>query len=205
MRALLALLVVSACDGTQPPPAVGVPSPASEPSLRRVPGEETEGNPTWELELSLAGGAVLRQSEAGVWLDDQPVALDPGGPVAVDAARARFVVVARVDGGPEAALLACAPPEPCRTLAQDGSPDRVALSDDGRTVAWVASADGLPAVFVAPFDGGPAVQLTNRGLARPDGGPPPGFVPPPHLEPLRFADGALTWDSADGPHRAALP
>jgi hypothetical protein len=101
--------------------------------------------------------------------------------------------VARVDGRPEAALLACAPPEPCHTLAQDVSPDRV------------ASADGLPAVLVAPFDGGPAVQLTNRGLARPDGGPPLGFVPPPHLEPLRFDDGALTWDSADGPHRAALP
>ena len=203
VRALLrpALIVlVSACDAA--------PTPAEAPTAARIVADNGEdGRPSWHLGVNLRGGGALSQDAAGLTLDGAPLVDDPAGPFVVDAAGARFVVAARVNGGPDTALLACAPPAPCRTVTDAGHPDRATISADGRLIAWVAAADGLPAVFAARFDGGPAVQLTNRDLRWTAGQPPDGFVPPPHEGPLAFTDDgrALVWTSPEGDHHAVLP
>lgn len=85
----------------------------------------------------------------------------------------------------------------------EGAPDRLALSDDGRQLAWVASLDGLPALFTSPAEpGARPVPLTNVGLQRRKGQAPDGFVPPPvHEGDLRFDGDDLHWDSPAGAQR----
>lgn len=206
MRALLRpafASILAACDA----PAVPVQSPVVDRVVAAAHDDGEDGRPSWHLDVRLAGGGALVQDAAGLRLDGAIVVADPAGPFVVDAAGARFVVAARVDGGPETALLACAPPSPCRTVTDAGHPDRATISPDGRSIAWVASADGLPAVFAARFDGGAAAQLTNRDLTWTPGQEPAGFVPPPHEGPLTFTDDghALVWRAPDGEHRAVLP
>ncbi len=87
----------------------------------------------------------------------------------------------------------------------DGAPDRVALSPDGRTVAFVQATRGLPAVWVVPFTGGAASQLTNVALAQAPGGPPKGFVPPPARHPPRFNGDLLEWEAEAELHRVRVP
>ncbi len=103
------------------------------------------------------------------------------------------------------------------TLAVGGRPSRLALG--GTHLAWVASPGGIPQVFVAPLDGHAAPRsLTNvavvaaRGeaLRRAAGPPPPptpgkappGFVPPPLRQSLRFDGDMLRWEAQDGHHEA---
>ena len=205
MRAFSCLCLL-ACACAVDPVAVEAPSGSVAARVVDAPSmTETEGDPYWELDRVLAGGQRLVQDARGVTLDGRLLAAEPLGPVALDARGARFVVAERIDGGPESRLLACAPPAPCRVVIDEGSPDRAAIAADGQRVAWVAAAGGLPAVFVAPFGGGPAVQVTNVGLSRTGGGPPLGFVEPPHHEPPRFEQGGLTWDAPSGPVRVDLP
>lgn len=208
MRARLPLLfaLLTGCDADpMPEGADAPPSPQADAAHQLRAGDETEGTPSWELERTLADGAVVQQTENGVFIDGARVAGEPLGPLMIDGAGRRFVVAERLDGGPEARLIACEPPSPCRALVAQGQPDRAALSPDGRTVAWVDAVDGLPAIFVGDFDGGDPTQLTNVDLPPPNGGPPPGFVPPPHLEPLRFAGDRLVWTAPDGEHSLELP
>lgn len=208
MRATLPLLLalVTACDADPMPAGADAPPSVEVDAAHQLrAGDETEGAPSWEIDRTLADGTVLRQSERGVFLDGERVAEEPIGPVVIDDAGRRFVVAERLNGGPEARLIACAPPAPCHALVASGQPDRAALSPDGRTVAWVDAADGLPAIFVGDFDGGAPTQLTNVDLPPPNGGPPQGFVPPPHVEPLRFAGDRLTWTAPDGEHHLELP
>jgi dipeptidyl aminopeptidase/acylaminoacyl peptidase len=92
-----------------------------------------------------------------------------------------------------------------RLLADEGTPDLVSISPDGRLVAFVAGAGGIASVFVVPFDGGAPVQLTNVGLRREGEGPPPAFVPIPLRDPPRFEGDRLVWTARDGAHEAVLP
>jgi len=87
--------------------------------------------------------------------------------------------------------------------ATAGAPDRIALSDDGAHVAWVASLDSLPSVHVSATEpGAEALPLTNVGLAAARSGPPDHFVPPPVREgSLRFDGPWLRWEGPDGPQR----
>jgi len=209
MRALpIVSLLACACSVDPPPGQTARPTlDAHETTKIHVEPSmgETEGDPFWELERRLAGGQGLVQSARGLALDGRMIVQDPLGPVVIDARGARFVVAERLDGGPASRLLACAPPAPCRVVVDQGSPDRAAIAPDGQQIAWVASVDGLPAVFVAPFDGGAPTQLTNVGLSPGVGGPPNGFVEPPHGDPLRFEGGALAWDAPGGAVRVVLP
>ena len=75
-----------------------------------------------------------------------------------------------------------------------GNPDRVVVSPDGRFVAYVSAAGGVAGVWVARVADGARIALTNQGLPRSEGGPPPGWIPPPRGDDLRFDAGRLTWD-----------
>lgn len=83
-----------------------------------------------------------------------------------------------------------------------GRPDRVALSPDGSTVAFVWGRTGIASVYTVPADGSaPPVQRTNVGIEaqpRRPGQPPPGFVPPPGRDGLRFQGDELIWQDAQG-------
>ncbi len=95
-----------------------------------------------------------------------------------------------------------------RRLVSDGSPDRVAITADGRWVAYVSGQTGIASVWVVPFDGGEPVQLTNVGLEalpRTPGAPPEGFIPPPHEGPLVIDGEWITWSSPEGEHAVRLP
>jgi hypothetical protein len=82
-------------------------------------------------------------------------------------------------------------------ITTGGRPDRVAVA--GENVAWVASPQGLPQVFVRDTRGAtPSRALTNMGLQVGGGGPPAGFVPPPHRGRLRFDGDTLRWSAPDG-------
>jgi len=82
--------------------------------------------------------------------------------------------------------------------------DRVAVGDG--TVAFVSGKSGLASVYVVGLRAGEPVQLTNVGLkGHKGGGPPVGFVAPPHAAPLRVVGGDVVWDSPDGRERVSLP
>lgn len=95
-----------------------------------------------------------------------------------------------------------------------GAEDGEALSPDGLWMAFVGGATGIASVWVVrvPTDGGPVsapIQLTNVDLehaARRPGHPPEGFVPPPDLAPLRWADDrTIVWTARGVEHRVELP
>jgi hypothetical protein len=92
-----------------------------------------------------------------------------------------------------------------RTLVSGGSPDRVAISPDGASIAYVASAEGIAALWIVPFAGGEPAQLTNIGVQKNGPGEPAGFVPVPHRAPPRFQGDHLVWDAPDGRHQVVLP
>jgi dipeptidyl aminopeptidase/acylaminoacyl peptidase len=164
-------------------------------------------------EWPLAGGAALvleqRVLEVRGSSGAVPVAEGVVGRAAVSADGARFVFVRESAGELRTEVLAVelrdgawsAP----RLLADEGTPDLVSISPDGRRVAFVAGAGGIASVFVVPFEGGPPVQLTNLGLVADGRGRPAGFVPIPYRDPPRFEGGHLIWTSRQGEHRAVLP
>jgi hypothetical protein len=175
---------------------------------------ETETTPARSGEWALAEGSALALSGSGALeirgeADSIRVADTAVELPSVSADAARFVYAYRPGPGPETAIGAVelrdgawtAP----RMLTSRGSPDRVAISKDGRNVAFVAGADGLVALWVVPFDGGAPVQLTNLGLRSDRTGLPAGFVPVPHRSPPRFEGRELVWTAPDGEHRVALP
>ena len=92
-----------------------------------------------------------------------------------------------------------------RLLTNRGSPDRPALSPDGRHVAFVSAATGIASVWLVRFDGSALRQLTNQGLRRSGRRAPAGFVPVPDSAPPRFADGRLVWTVGGRRHAVELP
>ncbi|MBW2277451.1 MAG: hypothetical protein JRF63_08165 [Deltaproteobacteria bacterium] len=92
-----------------------------------------------------------------------------------------------------------------RTLVDEGTPDRVALSSEGARVAYVASSKGVAAIWVVTFDGDAPVQLTNVGVHKQGPGEPAGFVPVPDRGPPRFDGDRLVWEVGDVEHQVVLP
>ncbi|MEZ4235138.1 MAG: hypothetical protein R3F59_03045 [Myxococcota bacterium] len=139
--------------------------------------------------------------------DGRDTPVPPGGVIGAARLADREVTAERIGHGPLTRLVA-REGAATRVLLAEGSPDRPALSPDGRWVAFVYAPEGLAAVGLVPFAGGAPQQLTNAGLARAKhavGEPPAGFVPVPTAAPA-FADGQLTWTDATGqPHAVALP
>ncbi|MFK7928163.1 MAG: hypothetical protein AB8H79_08225 [Myxococcota bacterium] len=202
MRALLrrlSLLILVACQGL--PTTETTVEVVGDRVLERVSDEaapaESEGHPVWRVRQTLPDGRRLVQDAEGIFLDEEQVGADPISAVAIRGSR--FVFADRLDGDPVSKLVVCG--ERCRTLVTVGHPDRVALSEDGEMVAYVAGSHGLPAIFVSPFAGGEARQLTNAGLHRHFPGKPPGFVPPPQDGPLRFEGSELVWVALGQEHR----
>jgi hypothetical protein len=184
------------------------------PKVKRAAAAEEAGPVAHPAgEWSLAGGAKLALAERALALRGPAGAARIAGNVvgrpAVSADGARFVFVRESERELRTEVLAVelrdgawsAP----RSLADEGTPDLVSISPDGRLVAFVAGAGGIAAVWVVPFDGGPPVRLTNAGLRREGAGPPPGFVPVPLRDPPRFEGEQLVWTSRQGEHRAVLP
>jgi len=93
-----------------------------------------------------------------------------------------------------------------RTLLEDfGQMDRVAISPDGKWVAFVSAPERWATVFVMSFEGGDPRALTNTDLHPRKGELPAGLVLPPHLGPPRFNGASLVWLAPDGEHRVDLP
>ncbi|MFT4976936.1 MAG: hypothetical protein ACI8S6_002841 [Myxococcota bacterium] len=164
---------------------------------------------------SLAEGAVLEQGAAGLVLEHggrvRLLAAEVlGTPAQSDDGR-RLVVSHRDDGLTISALDVVeisADGITQRRLVSEGSPDRAAISEDGEWVAFVSGQTGVASVWAVPFDGGAPQQLTNIGLEdapRVPGGPPPGFVPPPHDGSLSVQGDEVWWVSPVGQHRVWLP
>ncbi len=91
-----------------------------------------------------------------------------------------------------------------KTIVDEGTPDRVSISPDGKRVAYVAPANGVSAIWIIPFHGGESVQVTNNNLKKSGRGEPDVFVPVPHRAPPRFAGNKLVWESPDGRHEVVL-
>lgn len=192
---LCALPAISACS-----------TPVASEELARdhlVPQQTAR----WE-----AAGRVVELQAGRLVEGDEVLADDVIGAPAFDASGRRMAVAVLADAPYTAVVVRERTRSgwgPARVLvggdADAGSPDRVAISPDGQTVAFVRSSRGLPAVWVVPFTGGAPRQLTNVELARAPGGPPKGYLPPPHLQPPRFSGRALEWDSEAGPQRVWLP
>lgn len=78
----------------------------------------------------------------------------------------------------------------------------VAVSPDGRDVAFLASSGGLPALFRVAVSGGPPRQLTNVDLPPARGRAPEGFVPPPmRATDVAWVGDTIAWGAADGAWR----
>lgn len=196
---MLALLLTLACGPlADAPRAVPVASGSRE--------EAPEGvDLAWSGQGGLRVGAVPLALEGTTLLGPERIALATGlyeAPVVNDATLCTVGDSANGNG-----TLQCWSAEggtlgPPVTVASGGRPDRVAV--DGSVVAWVASPDGLPQVFVGDTLGrSPPRPLTNVELTRPAGGPPAGFVPPPHRDTLHFDGDRLRWQTADGPREVS--
>jgi len=174
---------------------------------------ETDAVPERSGEWALSGGSALALAGRALEIRGPSgatkVAEGVIGLPALSADGARFAFAREKTGEFGTEILAVARVDGVwstpRALARDGTPDLVAISEDGRDVAYVAGADGIAAVWIVPFEGGAPVQLTNVGLHREGKGPPAGFVPIPYRVPPRFAEGKLVWTARDGEHEAVLP
>ena len=187
----------------------GVPKAPSTTVVASETGAVVELSGEW----SLAGGAKLALAKRALEITGLAgatrIAEGVVGRPAVSADGARFVFARELAGDLTTEVLAVelldgawtAP----RLLANEGTPDLVAISPDGRYVAFVAGAQGIAAVWVVPFDGGSPIQLTNVGLRADGKGRPEGFVPIPLREPPRFEGGRLVWTARDGAHEVELP
>ncbi|MFT4625017.1 MAG: hypothetical protein ACI8PZ_003683 [Myxococcota bacterium] len=160
-------------------------------------------------EWALAGGHRIVADASGLRIEGPSAQVLSGellGAPAV-APNGRFVFSERVGEARLRAVQRDGTEWAVHTVVAAGDPGRAAISNDGDTIAYVASAGGLPAVFVVPFSGGEPVQLTNVGVSHDPsrGGPPPGFVPPPHEAPLAFEGDTVTWTAPDGRHTVEVP
>lgn len=191
---MLFLLVTSACTPPEAPPR---PDP-SAPASREPIGDE--------VDLSWAERGELHVGSATVLVEGTTLLTNAGVPFATGLYEAPAfdadTLCAVGDGAGGNESLRCWPVEAGgigqpTTIVSGGRPDRVALA--GSAVAWVASPSGLPQVFVGDARGAsPPRALTNVGLTRANGTPPPGFVPPPHRDSLHFHGAYLRWHAPDG-------
>jgi hypothetical protein len=173
---------------------------------------ETEGRPSWDGEWSAARGAHVTLQDGLLRLElgeqDRILAEEVVGAPALSA-DGRRIALAHRGPGPGLSVLDAVEITDAgvevRRLVDEGAPDRVALTPDGDTVAYVHNATGIASVWVIPFIGGTPTQLTNVDLVRIPGQEPVGFVPPPHDGPLRIDGDRITWIAPDGPHAVALP
>lgn len=156
----------------------------------------SDGQPRYDMEFTHAG-AVWELRDHALIRDGQPVASDVHGLVAYAGDTLAFARVVEPPVGTELVVIRAGKER--RLLGPAEQPDRVALSPDGRHIAYVSGHTGLASVWVLDLNGGEPVQLTNVGLRVAKGGRPDGFVPPPHLLPPVFDGDRLTWDSPEGP------
>lgn len=168
------------------------PWEVDEPVARVAPAREDGDAPFSGTASWRAGGRVARLDGRALVVDGARVG---EGLIAAPAAAGPTLAWSEEGSGVErvVAMGAGAPVE----LARDVRADHLAVSPDGAWVAWVAPVDGLAGVWIASADGSSAPRpLTNVGLARPAGGPPPGWVPPPKAPP-RFDGDTLRWDGGE--------
>jgi hypothetical protein len=200
-------LLLAACSGPAAPTSAPTSAAGALPAETDLPPRERARIPIPGGSLDLADGGLTHISPAG----RTPLATQVQGPLSMDARAQRFAWSERLPSGARIRLLDITDPTHPWTLTSTGEPDRVALSPDGTRVAYVADVGGLPALFLAPAKDGTPVQITNIGIERiPGGGPPPGFVPPPHQGPPQFATNTagqpvLRYASPTGPVEVLLP
>jgi hypothetical protein len=189
---------------SQPASEIGGGSLPPEVSVRPERSGEWELAADARLVLAADGRLELRRPDDAITLAEETLELPA---ISADGARVAFAFRKPREVGTAVAVAAFEDGEWTgpRVLVARGTPDRVAISPDGRRVAYVAAAGGIAAVWIAPFDGGEPVQLTNLGVREDGPGEPEGFVPVPHREPPRFAGDRLVWESADGEHQVVLP
>lgn len=130
--------------------------------------------------------------------------LDPAGAVLLEGVVEAPVrhgerVCAAAEGPDARGALACFVGAAPGLRLEGGRPDRLALSPDGAWLAWFASPQGVPALHLAPTDGSAPPRLLTPAQARPGGGRPEGFVPPPHRGAPWFDGDLLRWESPEGP------
>lgn len=188
MRPILVLLL-SAAAACAPAPPGAEPPPETDRPWTGAAEYALDGSPVrLEGDRLLAGGgsgAVLGTGLVG------PPAVAPGRLVAaLDDGRSTGRIVAFAPDGRGG--IASAP-----IVDAGGRPDRVAVSPDGTTVAFVWGITGIASVWTVPSAGGaPPSQRTNVGLEdapRRPGEAPAGFVPPPDSGPPRFDGDDLVW------------
>jgi hypothetical protein len=196
-----------ACSG--PPARLQEVDETADATARReaavVLGTETEGHLVDHEAWTLSDGSRLTQVVDHLWLDGDLLRTEVVERPAITPNGQRFAF-AHSQGAEHISMVeACEVGSLCTVLVPDGGPDRVAISDDGVTVVFVASWTGLPSVYAVPFTGGRPTQLTNLGLRQQPGRAPDGFEEPPHLGALSIVDGGVEWRAPDGPHRVELP
>ncbi|MEQ1507351.1 MAG: hypothetical protein ABMB14_34300, partial [Myxococcota bacterium] len=166
-----------------------------------VPASETpEGGATTQ---SIPVGDLLPESDAPT--------VGVIGPERFDGDGDRKVFVRRSEGSPYTELVVCDLADAGWTedirITGPANPDRVAISADGETVAFVSGITGISSVWVMEVAlGSEPVQITNVGVEtakRRPGQPPAGFVPPPiDAESFVFDGDYLAWESPVG-HQVA--
>lgn len=166
------------------------------------PGAHAEDDRPPRIEVSaIVAGTAWHLADGVLTRDGEPVLT---GVVGEPAFGARAVAAAAVREEPvHTELIVLRGADVLRPTPPEHRPDRVALAPDGSTVAYVSGHTGWASLWVVPVDGGAPRQLTNAGLARRKGGPPEGFVPPPHLDAPWFDGDLLVWDAPDGRHSVA--
>lgn len=166
------------------------------------PPPETDRPWSGEAEYALDGLPLRAQGDrllAGTRGSEVVVGTGLVGPPAVAPGR---LVAALDDGRSTGRIVAFAPNgrggvKATPLVEAGGRPDRISLSPDGATVAFVWGITGIAGVWTVPAAGDtPPSQLTNIGLEdapRRPGEAPEGFVPPPDAGPPRFEGDDLVW------------
>ncbi len=181
------LLLLLACAGVEAPPTTPVRAPPVVPT----PAETDlafAGAGAWTL-----GGHVVTLSAGTLTADGAPILAHVyDDPVVTDDTLYVPADPGEGDGGIYAVRvldgdLAVSP------LLTEGRPDRLALSPDAATLAFVAGTTGIASLWSMPTAGGPVRQLTNVNVVRTPGHAPVGFVPPPERGPARFDGATLVW------------
>jgi len=154
---------------------------------------QTEAQPEWALDRVVDGAHWTLA--AGELRRDGAVITDKVRGLPVFAAgRVVFTRLAIEPIGTELIVLADGKQ---RVLAgPETRPDRIALSPDGRHVAYVSGRTGWASVYVQALSDEQPVQLTNTAVHRRKGQPPLGFTAPPR-EGLEFRGDSLCWHNPE--------
>lgn len=211
---LLSLLACAGPPGGDGPssggPAAGVPSTAAAGG--GAPSGAMDGRwarrtqvGAWTAQVDTAGVLRLSGPDGERRVD---VGVDPRVAIAPDGAHLAWAK----DGGLVETDLWWAPTAggaAIRLTDWPGTEDRPVFSPDGRRLAFVSGRTGIASWWVLDLADpqGSARQLTNVGLehvARPPGGPPPGWVPVPDGLDYAWTDAGLEW-SARGARHGVVP